>query len=72
MVLSKGQNIPQTIMVSVDGSMTEVMYPTFSLLQSDLKQLKSAMRRSMNSACILFHLFCWSICSSKAFDHVFY
>lgn len=43
----RGQNIPQTIMISVDGSMTEVMYPTFSLLQSDLNQLKSAMRRSM-------------------------
>ena len=43
----RGQNIPQTIMVSIDGSMTEVMYPTFSLMQSDLQQLKSAMRRSM-------------------------
>ena len=43
----RGQNIPQTIMTSIDGSMTEVMYPTFSLLQTDLHQLKSAMRRSM-------------------------
>lgn len=43
----RGQNIPQTFMTSVDGSMNEVMYPTFSKLQHDLNLLKSALRRSM-------------------------
>jgi O-antigen/teichoic acid export membrane protein len=43
----RGQNIPHTIMNTVDGSMSEVMYPTFSKLQSDLDALKSALRRSM-------------------------
>ena len=43
----RGQSIPQAMMTSVDGSMTEVMYPTFSLLQTDLVKLKSALRRSM-------------------------
>ena len=43
----RGQQIPQTVMNAVDGSMSEVMYPTFSHLQSDLPRLKSALRRSM-------------------------
>lgn len=43
----RGQNIPQTVMTSIDGSMTEVMYPTFSLLQNDKIKLKSALQRSM-------------------------
>lgn len=43
----RGQNIPHTIMNTVDGSMSEVMYPTFSKLQSDLIALKSALRRAI-------------------------
>lgn len=43
----RGQNIPQTVMGAVDGSMSEVMYPTFSKLQDDLPKLKSSLRRSM-------------------------
>lgn len=31
----RGQNIPQTIMTSIDGSMSEVMYPTFALFQDN-------------------------------------
>lgn len=43
----RGQSIPQAAMQAVDGSMTEVMYPTFSLIQDDLGKLKAALRRSM-------------------------
>lgn len=43
----RGQNIPISIMTAVDGSMNEVMYPTFSKLQDNTLALKSALRRSM-------------------------
>lgn len=43
----RGQSIPQAIMSAVDGSLNEVMYPTFSKLQDDLIRLKNAVRRSM-------------------------
>ncbi len=43
----RGQQLPQTMMVAVDGSMSEVLYPTFSQLQHDLTALKNAMRRSI-------------------------
>lgn len=43
----RGQSIPQTIMTSIDGSISEVMYPTFSLLQNEKVTLKSALRRTI-------------------------
>lgn len=43
----RGQNIPQTMMVSIDGSINEVMYPTFSKLQDDVDSLKKALRRAI-------------------------
>lgn len=43
----RGQNIPQTIMTSIDGSMSEVMYPTFALFQDNKYELRVALRRSM-------------------------
>ena len=43
----RGQNIPQTIMTAIDGSMSEVMYPTFSEMQDKIESVKSALRRSM-------------------------
>ena len=43
----RGQNIPQTMMTAIDGSMSEVMYPTFSEMQDKLDAVKSALRRSM-------------------------
>lgn len=44
----RGQQIPQTIMTSLDGSMTEVLYPAFSKTQNDLVFLKAALRKSIN------------------------
>lgn len=46
----RGQQIPQAAMTAVDGSMNEVLYPTLSLLQSDMGKLKSALRRSMKTS----------------------
>lgn len=43
----RGLQIPQTMMTAVDGSMSEVLYPTLSLVQNDLGKLKNALRRSM-------------------------
>lgn len=43
----RGQQIPQTIMSSIDGSMTEVLYPTFSMIQTNIVQLKKILRKSM-------------------------
>jgi len=43
----KGQQIPQTFMSAIDGSFSEVMYPTFSKFQNDLESLKKALRRSI-------------------------
>lgn len=43
----RGQNIPQMMMTAIDGSMSEVMYPTFSEMQDKLEAVKSALRRSM-------------------------
>lgn len=43
----RGQQIPQTIMTAIDGSMNEVLYPTLSNMQDDIYMLKNALRRSM-------------------------
>ena len=43
----KGQQIPQTLMTAIDGSFTEVLYPTLSIVQNDKIRLKKALRRSM-------------------------
>ncbi len=44
----RGQQTPQTVMTSLDGSMTEVLYPTFSKLQNDLKAMKAAISKSIS------------------------
>ncbi len=43
----RGQQIPQTAMGALDGSMTEVLYPAFSNIQGDLSLLKKAVRKSI-------------------------
>ena len=58
----RGQQIPQMAMGAVDGSMSEVLYPTFSKLQNDIDALKNALRRSIRLSMffvlpILFGLF---------------
>lgn len=44
----RGQQIPQVTMGVVDGSMSEVLYPTFSKVQNDKVLLKNAVRRSVS------------------------
>lgn len=46
----RGENLPQAMMQSVDGTLSEVMYPAFSILQSDKDKLKSTLRRSMKTS----------------------
>lgn len=58
----RGQQIPQAVMSSLDGSMTEVLYPAFSKVQYDLDLLKKALRRSLRTSMfvvlpVLFGLF---------------
>jgi O-antigen/teichoic acid export membrane protein len=43
----RGQQIPQTVMTSIDGSMSEVLYPVFSKSQKNLEFLKEATRKSI-------------------------
>ena len=49
----RGQQIPHAAMTAVDGSMSEVLYPTLSLLQKEPDRLKGAMRRSMKTSMFL-------------------
>lgn len=58
----RGQQIPQLSMGAVDGSLSAVLYPTFSKLQNDIDSLKNALRRSIKTSMffvlpILFGLF---------------
>lgn len=46
----RGQQTPQVAMTSLDGSMTEVLYPTFSKLQNDVKALKAAVSKSISAS----------------------
>lgn len=46
----RGQQIPQSLMLSIDGSMTEVLYPVFSKVQGNDEQLKDALRRSIKTS----------------------
>lgn len=43
----RGQALPQSIMNSVDGSFSEVMYPTYSLLQNEPDRLLHAISKSL-------------------------
>lgn len=58
----RGQQFPQAIMSSIDGSLSEVLYPTFSRVQNDRELLKRALRRSIKTSMfivlpVLFGLF---------------
>lgn len=46
----RGQQIPQTFMTAIDGSINEVLYPTLSKVQDNLMQLKNALRRSIKTS----------------------
>lgn len=49
----RGQQIPQTFMNAVDGSINEVLYPALSLLQNEPDSLKKALRRSIKQSMFL-------------------
>lgn len=62
----RGQSIPQAVMSAIDGSMNEVMYPTFSKLQDNITALKKAVRRSMRlSMFVVFPLLMGLLVTSK-------
>lgn len=44
----RGQQMPQMMMTAVDGSMAEVLYPSFSKMQDNLTVLKKALRKSIS------------------------
>lgn len=49
----RGQQIPQTLLVAIDGSLSEVLYPTFSLIKEDKAAVKSAVRRAVKISMFL-------------------
>lgn len=58
----RGRQIPELVMTSVDGSLSEVMYPALSSMQDNMLSLKKTMRNSLGISffivCpILFFLF---------------
>lgn len=46
----RGQTIPQSIMSSIDGTLAEVLYPSFSRIQDDIVALKQALRRAIETS----------------------
>lgn len=44
----RGQQIPQTLMNVIDGSLNEVLYPTLSIVQENKIKLKNTLRKSMS------------------------
>lgn len=46
----KGRQIPELVMGAIDGTISEVMYPTFSNLQNNVNTLKSSLRRSLKTS----------------------
>lgn len=46
----RGRQIPELIMTSIDGSLSEVMYPALSSMQDNLDKLKNTMRNSLKSS----------------------
>ena len=49
-LFQKGQQIPQTIMTAVDGSFSDVLFPTLSEIQNDLDRLKHVLRKFMRTS----------------------
>lgn len=49
----RGQQIPQFMMVAVDGSISDVLYPTFSLMKDDPAAVKTAVRRAVKTSMFL-------------------
>lgn len=43
----RGQQIPQALMVSFDGSLAEVLYPAFSRVQDNVEVLKAGLRKAI-------------------------
>jgi O-antigen/teichoic acid export membrane protein len=46
----KGQQMPQAFMAAIDGSFSEVLYPTLSALQDDIAAVKNGLRRSLKTS----------------------
>lgn len=68
----RGQNIPHVIMSAIDGSMSEVMYPTLSELQDQIENLKSVLRRTMKlSMYIVFPMLVGILITARDFTIVF-
>lgn len=49
----RGQQIPQTLLLAIDGSISEVLYPTFSLIKDDKHTVKAAVRRALKTSMFL-------------------
>ena len=52
---NKGESLPRTLTISINGAIDEVMLPTFASFQDRLEALKNAVRRSiMTSSFLIF------------------
>ena len=50
---NKGQQLPQAAMSAIDGSLSEVLYPSMSIIQSDEKALKQLLGRAL---CLVYFI----------------
>lgn len=46
----RGQQFPTVLTTAIDGSLSEVLYPTLSRIQDDLEKVKATLRRSMKTS----------------------
>ncbi len=57
----RGQQMPSALMSAVDGSLSEVLFPTLSSVQDQKDRLKAMMRRSMTVSMFLVFPFLWGL-----------
>ena len=57
----RGQQMPSALMSAVDGSLSEVLFPTLSNVQDQKDRLKAMMRRSMTVSMFLVFPFLWGL-----------
>lgn len=68
---SKGQNYPNLLMSSVNGSLGSVLFPAMATMQDDKPRLKSVVRKSMRtSAYVVFPLMMGLACVADNFVSV--
>lgn len=50
---NRGQQIPNTVVININGPITGVMFPTIAAIQNDLESVKGMTRRSVITSCFI-------------------